>query len=466
MALYFLYIFALGSVYVKPIAWKSSRHIYAVIPSALAMGIVVLLSGFVPVYHFGNSGTYKNGYLLNFALTIGDVWIDKPGNYSYQNAENIAAEYEAASLGNSTPHIIVIMDEAYSDLSVLGADLNTNVDPSPFINSLSENTIRGYALTSAFGGRTANSEFEFLTGATMGFLPNGSIAYQQFVHDRQYSIVTQLESLGYQTVAAHPYFESGWKRNTVWPRLGFDDCYYLDAFPQENLIRGLVSDQEMVEQIILSYENRDPSSPLFYFGVTMQNHSGYDYQGTDFESEVKLVNYSRDYSEVEQYLSLLHSTDKAIENLVAYFSAANEPVVILFYGDHLPSLDQKFYNEIHEGEFSTLDEQMQQYKVPFFIWCNYEIEEQYIECTSLSYLSNYLYKAAGIPLPGYNQFLTDLELQIPSINMLGYYSISQKRFLSFNEATGVEKEWLEKYQILQYNALFDKENLASIYSTD
>ncbi len=109
---------------------------------------------------------------------------------------------------------------------------------------------------------------------------------------------------------------------------------------------------------------------------------------------------------------------------------------------------------------------MQQYMVPFFVWANYDIEEQYVTCTSLNYLCNYLYKATDIALPAYNQFLNDLEAQIPSINMLGYYSVSKGRYIPIKEATGTEKEWLEKYQIFQYNTLFDADNLCSIYSTD
>ena len=467
--LYFLYLFVLSAVVTKPIHWKSTEHFFASIPFLVAVFLLVFTSDRVNVRHFGNSGTYSNGFILNFTLTIDDIFVEKPDDYSSQEAEKIAAEYVSLHTDQSTtstPNIIVIMDEAYSDLSVLGAPLNTDTDISPFINSLEENTIKGYALSSAFGGRTANSEFEFLTGSTMGFLPNGAIAFQQFIHNGQYSIISQLESLSYQTVAVHPYLASGWMRNTVWPELGFDKCFFLDDFLQKSLIRGLVSDQEMVDYIISAYENRDTTHPLFLYGVTMQNHSGYDYIGEDFETTVHLIGYSQEYARAEQYLTLIQSTDKAIENLIAYFAEVEEPVVILFYGDHLPSLDQSFYEEIHGGTFETLDEQMQQYLVPFFVWANYDIEEQYIGCTSLSYLSNYLYEAAGIVLPAYNQFLTDLDEQIPSINMLGYYSISNKCFLPFDQATGIEKEWLEKYQILQYNALFDADNLCLIYSTD
>lgn len=460
----FLYVFALGSVEIKPIPWKSKGHFLPAVVLCGAILVVRLGAEKVTPYHFGNDGTYKNGYILNFALTVSECFVEKPDHYSADRVAAVAEAYDPPSRGSARPHIIVIMDEAYADLRVLGSSINANCELSPFINSLEENTVKGYAFSSAYGGRTANSEFEVLTGLTMGFLPENSIAYQQYMYEGQYGMVSQLKRLGYRTIAAHPYHGNGWLRDSVWPGMGFDECYFLEDFQQEDTVRGLVSDQEMVDFIISSYERRAAASPLFFYGVTMQNHSGYDYAGEDFETSVQLKGYAQEYSDAEQYLTLIQMTDAAVEKLVDYFSQEDEPVVILFYGDHLPALSQDFYHEIHGGAFSDLDEQMRQYMVPFFIWTNYDVEEQYVECTSLNFLSNYLYEAAGIELPAYNQFLKELEDHIPACNMLGYHSVSNGGYRVYDEATGVEKEWLEKYQILQYNVLFDRENLSTIFN--
>lgn len=463
--IYFLLIYTLWGIYIPKIARKSVCYVIPLCAISLCAVLFFGFAGRVQALHFFNNGTYNNGYILNFVLTIHEVIVEKPDNYSPDYAEQISKMYstETASCNQQFPNIIVIMDESYSDLSVLGSALSTDSEISPFISSLEENTIKGYALTSAFGGRTANAEFEFLTGMTMGFLPEGSIAFQQFIHDKNYSIISQLKSMGYQTVAMHPYLADGWMRNTVWPTLGFNKCVFLDDFPQEDLLRNLVSDREMVDLIIDAYENRDAESPLFLFGVTMQNHSGYDYSGDDFETTVHLEEYNSDYPDVEQYLSLIHSTDKAIENLITYFETAEDPVVVLFFGDHLPALNQHFYEELHGGPFNSLDEQMLQYKVPFFVWTNYEFGEQFVECSSLSYLSTYVYEAAGLPLPEYNQFLKEMEKQVPAINMLGYYSITEACFLPINRAEETELEWLNNYRVLQYNAIFDEKNLCSIF---
>lgn len=87
------------------------------------------------------------------------------------------------------------MDEAFSDLSVLG-DFDTNTDYMPFVHSLekgNENTITGYLNTSVCGGNTADTEFEFLTGNTMAFLPVGSIPYQQYIKSKTPSLASYLK---------------------------------------------------------------------------------------------------------------------------------------------------------------------------------------------------------------------------------------------------------------------------------
>ena len=104
------------------------------------------------------------------------------------------------------PNIIVIMNEAFSDPSVLG-DFTTNEDYMPFVHSLldgADNTISGHLNVSVKGGNTANTEFEYLTGASMAFLPYGSIPYQQYVKKETPSMASYLSSLGYYTIAMHP----------------------------------------------------------------------------------------------------------------------------------------------------------------------------------------------------------------------------------------------------------------------
>ncbi|MBR0381860.1 MAG: LTA synthase family protein [Eubacterium sp.] len=418
---------------------------------------VFLYAANLKTYHWDREGAKYNGYVLDFVSKFKEITVSKPENYSTELIAGIADKYKCFKPETEPakhPHIITIMDESFSDLSILGK-VSTDTEVMPFISSLKANTISGYALASVYGGNTANSEYEYLTGNSMaGFSPN-VVPYQQYVRSPIYSMVSYLKSsYNYNCIAMHPFLENGWNRPVAYKFLGFDKCFFIDDFPQKKFVREYVSDQEMFEFLIKTFEE-EKDQPLFAFGVTMQNHGGYSYDGKNYSPQVKLNNLNDDYPEVEQYLSLIHETDKAVKYLITYFENSEEDVIIVFFGDHQPKLSDSFYNAIGKRTSETLDEQQQLYKVPFFIWANYEIEEKYVDCTSLNYLSSYVYSAAGIPLPPYNQFLQEMEGIIPSMNANGFFSPTAGNYLPFDEASGKELKWLRQYEALKYNNIFD-----------
>lgn len=116
------------------------------------------------------------------------------------------------------------------------------------------NVIKGYALSSVFGAKTPDSEWEFLTGNSMAFLPSGSVPYQQYMSKKPYSLVSTLKERGYSCISMHPYYASGWSRNKVYPLLGFDESLFIDDFDQTNIMREYITDQELYNKIIDQYE--------------------------------------------------------------------------------------------------------------------------------------------------------------------------------------------------------------------
>ena len=106
----------------------------------------------------------------------------------------------------------------------------------------------------------------------------------------------------------------------------------------------------------------------------------------------------------------------------------------------------------------STDELQEFFEVPFFIWTNYESESETVERTSLNFLSTMLLERAGIALPEYNQFLADLMEVVPAMNVRAFYSKENGRYVHYGNGSVEEKVWLEKYQILQYNGLFDNRN--------
>lgn len=161
-----------------------------------------------------------------------------------------------------------------------------------------------------------------------------------------------LKGAGYSCISMHPYYASGWSRSKVYPLLGFDDSLFIDDFDQTNIMREYITDQELYNKIIDQYEAKTSDEKLFILGVTMQNHGGYTDYYDNFQNTINLKNHY--YSDVNQYLSLIHESDKALENLITYFENVDDKVEIVFFGDHQPSLNNNFYQSMNGKGLSVL----------------------------------------------------------------------------------------------------------------
>ena len=438
---------------------------------AAVLSIVYLVpkTQYIVTETWEQKGTYRNGYVLNFVLGIRDSFVKKPEGYSADTIKMLEDKYgvtETGAAGKDSDEqakvIITIMNESFADLGVIG-DLQTNEAVTPFLDSLHANVTRGYTLSSVFGAKTPNSEWEYLTGNTMAYLPSGSVAYQQYVSDGAYSLVGTLKNQGYTCIAMHPYYSTGWSRNKIYPILGFDETHFLEDFNQNNIVREYVTDQELYDQIIAKYEQKQEDEKLFVMGITMQNHGGYNDKYDNFTENIRMTNGY--YPDVNQYLSLVNTSDAALKNLIDYFSNVDEKVEIVFFGDHQPSLNNNFYANLNGCGLSglTIDQLEDLFTVPFFIWTNYETETKEDVHTSLNFLSTMVLEKAGLELPPYEKFLLDLQQEVPAMNARAYYSAKDGCYKHYNEAEAEEAEMLNYYQILQYNDMFDKRNRSDVF---
>ena len=423
----------------------------------------------------------RDGTAVAFLFELQYIAVDKPRGYDKEAAAAVLAEYEMSvtegagvteglRVSEKLPNIIVIMNEAFSDPAVLG-DFETNEDYMPFVHSVlegAENTISGSLHVSVKGGNTANTEFEFLTGHTMAFLPEGSIPYQQYIDGELPTMASWLKELGYTTQAVHPYYASGWDRDTVYPMLGFEEAAFNTSFPGAHRVRGYISDAAAFDYIIDQYQAKEAGKPFFCFEVTMQNHSGYTTVYDNFTPNIKVEGV--DSVALEQYLSLMQVTDVAIEGLVSFFENQEEPTIIVFFGDHQPT--DSVVAPIWELQGKTAsnlteEEAAMRYEVPFFIWANYDIKEKTGVEISTNYFSGLVMETAGIPMPAYQTYLSALRKEIPILTSrymmtadgyAGSYD-NYEDYLEEQEQQEREKteEILLQYQRLQYYMLFEGE---------
>ncbi len=406
---------------------------------------------FAPKYTYSSYGT-----AFGFVANVKAMSMEEPEGYSSGKVNQILGAVNKSEPSNTKekPNIIVIMNEAFSDLNLV-TDMNTNMDFLPNIRALEKNTVKGSLFVSVFGGGTSDTEYEFLTGNSMAVMPQNSVPYQQFVTKPTDSLARTLKDQGYYNIAMHPYIRSDYKRDIVYPLLGFDEFLSMEDFKNPSLIRSFISDKESYKKIIEQYKQKGKDKPLFIFDVTMQNHGGYSTaQLFDDENTVKLTDYP-EFGATSQYLSLVRESDKAFQYLIDYFSKQDEPTIILMFGDHQPIAYSEIYNLLeNQGKLADKDEMFHKYQVPFIMWANYDIQKENVDKMSANYLSSYLLKSAGLNGTAYNQYLNELRQEIPV--MSGLYYIDKEDVLhTYSESTPLSDK-VKEYRYVGYNNVFDK----------
>ena len=403
--------------------------------------------------------TRGNGLLLNISLSLKCSIGNEPPGYSPGAVAEIAADYASDSAPDEQlPNIVVIMNESFSDLRVLG-EFETNRAVTPFLDSLDDEAVTGFAYSSVFGGTTANAEYEFLTGNTTALLPEGSVPYQLYVDDHTAALPEQLKSLGYTTFGMHPYLESGWNRVPVYEDIGFSEAIFIDDFENRKYMRNYVTDRSNYENLMRVFDRKTKAdAPVFIFNVTMQNHSGYE---VPFHTATHLVGEMQDeYPPVDQYLTLMRESDMALEYLIGYFEEVEEPTVVMLFGDHQPNVSNEFHEELLGGELGSLpvEDLQKRQMTPYFIWANFPIEEPENTSVSMNYLAPMLLETVGVPLTGYQKFLLDIMEELPVINSVGYVDAGGTNTGSRDELNTECAEWLDNYEILEYCEVFEPED--------
>ena len=440
------------------------RHTAPVRLGCLAVGIACLGVAVAPerLEELGvqtdvwdQTGAYRtSGAVAAFLCNLEFLEVDEPEDLSPQRLSWIMDQVEVpeeTAVSVDHPNIVAIMNESWADFEEFG-NLSLTESVTDYIRSL-DNAIWGHTYTSVFGAGTSASEFEFLTGNSMAFLPSGSIPYQQYILDDSPSRASLLKEEGYRTLAFHPGERTSWQRNQAYPRLGFDafKCGE-DMDVEQTFEHGYVSDRSDFEQIIWEFEHKEAGEPLFLFNVTIQSHGSYTVE--DYPAQVQLTDEPGKYPMAEQYLTLVNKTDEAFAMLVDYFSQQEEPTILLMFGDHQPSVEQEFLDKAYGVAQAdmTMEQYMDKYRTPFVIWANYPLEEEGPEETSLNFLGQYLLRYAGIEPDPYGQFLWSFQQTIPALTFVGYTDGLGNAYSHLEDTVYTGK--IEDYQRLQYVRLF------------
>lgn len=362
------------------------------------------------------------GMIYSFLHQFNITRVTAPEGYDPAVYAALEADAPAAAAEAEYPHIIMIMGEAFSDLSE-----NEHLDFSGYRDPLQNfkalcadaNSVSGHIVVPNFGGGTSNTEYDVLTGCATRYLGSSLPSYT-FIHRAFDALPNRLKTLGYETLSIHPGYAWFYNRQNVYPDLGFDTCLFLeDSFDLETQgYGGYINEEATMDKILETLDThiQTADSPLFSFTVTIQNHGPYEKKyGTlapNFSTDVALDETQTDL--LTQYFQGIADADEQLGRLQAYAAASEEPIVLVYFGDHLPG----FSNGM--DFFDLLDypidangspaEQLAVYETPFLIWQN----------DAARALSDAAGVAAEIDLPNLlsSQFLGSTLLELLDMNGL------------------------------------------------
>lgn len=400
---------------------------------------------------------YKYGIPVTFLTLCQNTKVKKPENYKKESVIEVYNTYddnnnrEQNITDDKRPTVIAIMNESWSDLNIIH-DFESNPDYMPFWHSFDTPVMKGDLLVSVHGSRTCNTEFEFLTGASMRNLPRWSYPYQQYSLKTLPSLAREFKNNGYDTVAILPGKPENWNRKNALLNLGFDRFIDKNDFIDPEYIGYFISDKSCYDKIIEEFKNKEKEK--FIFAVTIQNHGGYNSSRFNNDEMVQLGSELNTYTDAREYLTLIQKADQALESLFTYFEKIDEPVIICIFGDHQPYLDEEFYEKLYGHSLKELfsEEEEKRYMTPYLIWSNYDTGiQKERKNTSANFLGTLLLNASGILENPFYEYIYSMQQEITEMNR-DYYRTKDGVLHKSDE----DDEWLKEYQDMQYYEMFDK----------
>ncbi|MDZ3955201.1 LTA synthase family protein [Bacillus thuringiensis] len=415
-----------------------------------------------------NENYASNGFILGFISNLDTTVMEKPKNYSKENMLQIANDIKKQYSGNigsqkkkEKPNIIFVMSESFWDPTKV-TNLSFSEDPVPNLHHYIENFPGGQTISPTFGGNTANVEFEALTSYSMSLLKPGSIPYQQVITNKKEipSIPTALKKEGYYTSAIHSFGRTFFKRDDVYKVLGFDKFNAEDTMKNVDIDGDYISDLAMSKEIIAELEEQ--KQPTFIHAVTMQNHFPFT-EGRFGENLIEISGLENEESkgELETYTEGLRRSDEALQYLIEQLDNLDRPTLLVFFGDHLPSLgtNKSFYKENgYITNEKTPSERLAMAQTPLLMYANFDMPNDNLGLVSPIHFSNLIFDYAGLNKSLFYQFLSELYKEIP---VLRDELKVDKNGEVINDLTKKQKEMLEQYKMLQYDLLVGNQ-----YSTD
>ena len=443
--------------------------------SSLCVFLVMFFGYFGPVtvkpkttYGWAWQNTYYTyGYLAGTieATSLMADPIIEPEGYSDAAAVEAFAKADGytgpatAETAQDYPDVVLILSESFYDFDLV-TDLQADTDIMPVTKNL-PNSVYGHTISPHVGGGTNSTEYEMLTSNSLILMPSITPFNWLNLYNAN-SVVSYLKGLGYSTMAAHPYTNSNYQRDSAWLALGFDETHFEDDFPTQDRYgdRPYQTDSATYKDWEKLYEAMPEDKPRFSFLVSIQSHGDYDMN----DASLDIVHAATDYGEydelMDEYLSCIKMTDAAVQELCDYFTAQYEKtgrkVIVAMAGDHAPS----FVTHVADPSFAAAgnDLELLQRSTPFFIWANYPLEHTDAAVSTTDPLNRMdmvmltptLLQQAGLPLSDYYKYLLEMKQNTPVVTAANDYMKADGTTAVYGVDPALDA-WVKGYLNLEYN---------------
>ena len=443
--------------------------------SSLCVFLVMFFGYFGPVtikpkttYGWAWQNTYYTyGYLAGTieATSLMADPIIEPEGYSDAAAVEAFAKADGytgpatAETAQDYPDVVLILSESFYDFDLV-TDLQADTDIMPVTKNL-PNSVYGHTISPHVGGGTNLTEYEMLTSNSLILMPSITPFNWLNLYNAN-SVVSYLKGLGYSTMAAHPYTNSNYQRDSAWLALGFDETHFEDDFPTQDRYgdRPYQTDSATYKDWEKLYEAMPEDKPRFSFLVSIQSHGDYDMN----DASLDIVHAATDYGEydelMDEYLSCIKMTDAAVQELCDYFTAQYEKtgrkVIVAMAGDHAPS----FVTHVADPSFAAAgnDLELLQRSTPFFIWANYPLEHTDAAVSTTDPLNRMdmvmltptLLQQAGLPLSDYYKYLLEMKQNTPVVTAANDYMKADGTTAVYGVDPALDA-WVKGYLNLEYN---------------
>lgn len=453
---------------------RVARNLAAAAGCAVLLAVAVACPSYaddlgISVGGWNPLASYRSqGFVPSFVKLAQGMTIEEPVGYTDDAARELEAAYAAAydegpgatagraaaeeQFSEESPSLVVIVDETFADLNQLVGEGWGYAGPERY-NAIDDALMRGSLTVSTTGGGTCNTEFELLTGISLGFVGEGTYPFSFYDLSGAPSLPRQLAALGYDTTAMHPNLATNYNRSVAYPALGFGEFLSEEDFAGAEWFHSGVSDEETFDRILGLLEEGE--GPQLVYDLTMQNHSSYDQDNLG-----EVPQYSFDgldeggCEQLSEYLACIEETDRALAEFLAELKEFDRPVAVLFLGDH-QSYVAPWMNNAARPDEAEPEHSLRLYETTYCLWANYDVAgceqtSERVDASASNVVALALH-ALGAPLTDYQKAQVVAYDELPALSVMGVRDASGTWFdLGDEDALPDDYRDLEQITYLEF----------------